>query len=999
MKEYITLTVDGKSVKIEKGSTLLEAARKAGADIPTLCHDERVKPYGACGMCVVECKGSPKLMRSCAIEAADGMEIITESDRINRARRFSLEMLLSDHTGDCKAPCSLACPAGTDCQGYVGLIANGENAQALSVIKGRIPLPASIGRVCPHPCEKKCRRGLVEEPISIAALKAYAADRDLESGNIFMPEVAESTGKKVAIIGGGPGGISAAYYLAIKGHGVTVFDMMPKMGGMLRYGIPQYRLPKEVLDKELALVEKLGVEFRNNIKIGRDISLDTLNQEYDAVIAAPGAWSSTKMRVDGEDAEGVFGGIDFLRSVILGSPVDIGKRVAVCGGGNTAMDACRTAVRLGAEKVYIIYRRTRDEMPADALEIDEAQEEGVDFRFLTNPDKILTQDGKVCGIKLQIMELGEPDVSGRRKPVPIEGKFETLEVDSVIMAIGQKPELSGFEELDTTSRGTISADESTFRTNISGIFAIGDATNKGADIAISAIGEAQKSASVVDSYLRGNIIGYKKPILVEREINKSDLADREHIARERMRVLPAEERKHSFDEVALGLTDEQARREASRCLECGCLDYYRCKLINYANKYNAEFERFAGQKSPAKKDTGHKYILRDSGKCILCGLCVRVCSQVMGVGAIGLAGRGFTTVVSPEFYKSLGDSQCISCGQCVSLCPTGALVEKVPFKKNVPLREICTMTHCTGCAAKCAINVFSSGSSITRCEPANGNIICTYGKFGLSKLANVGRLKVCKSGEETISLERAAEIISEKTACFSPAEIAVTVCENMTDNELEKAGRVADFIDIAHLMALDALERVIEISILEITAKNLAATAPLSFIGAAKAAAQVAAIKAAFAVVKGLVGNFYTGGYTGSGSWDQPQGIVHSNEFVANRFAVANPNLRPIFDAIDVAQRSGNVANLTAEDIAAVAGPGKSTRTVPVKTPAASATTTTNDPAVVAMLIECTRTLRKLKTRLDEPLVAETYLTGKRGINQAQKEYQKLNNNKSRNKL
>ena len=260
MKEYITLTVDGKSVKIEKGSTLLEAARKAGADIPTLCHDERVKPYGACGMCVVECKGSPKLMRSCAIEAADGMEIITESDRINRARRFSLEMLLSDHTGDCKAPCSLACPAGTDCQGYVGLIANGENAQALSVIKGKIPLPASIGRVCPHPCEKKCRRGLVEEPISIAALKAYAADRDLESGNIFMPEVAESTGKKVAIIGGGPGGISAAYYLAIKGHGVTVFDMMPKMGGMLRYGIPNYRLPKDRLDDDIDAILETGVK-------------------------------------------------------------------------------------------------------------------------------------------------------------------------------------------------------------------------------------------------------------------------------------------------------------------------------------------------------------------------------------------------------------------------------------------------------------------------------------------------------------------------------------------------------------------------------------------------------------------------------------------------------------------------------------------------------------------------------------------------------------------
>lgn len=227
------------------------------------------------------------------------------------------------------------------------------------------------------------------------------------------------------------------------------------------------------------------------------------------------------------------------------------------------------------------------------------------------------------------------------------------------------------------------------------------------------------------------------------------------------------------------------------------------------------------------------------------------------------------------------------------------------------------------------------------------------------------------------------------------SDFGETIGEMIANGELS----LKNFLRETILMALDALERVIEISILEITAKNLAATAPLSFIGAAKAAAQVAAIKAAFAVVKGLVGNFYTGGYTGSGSWDQPQGIVHSNEFVANRFAVANPNLRPIFDAIDVAQRSGNVANLTAEDIAAVAGPGKSTRTVSVKTPAASATTTTNDPAVVAMLIECTRTLRKLKTRLDEPLVAETYLTGKRGINQAQKEYQKLNNNKSRNKL
>ena len=792
MNDFIRLKIDDKEVRAEKGSTVLQAARAAGIDIPTLCHDERVKPYGACGICVVECKGSPKLMRSCATAAADGMEITTSSERISRARKFSLEMLLSDHTGDCKAPCSLACPAGTDCQSYIGLIANGENAEALSVIKSRIPLPASIGRVCPHPCEKKCRRRLVEEPISIAALKAYAADRDLKSGKVFVPEVSQPTGKSVAVVGGGPGGISAAYYLAIKGHKVTVFDMMPKMGGMLRYGIPQYRLPKEVLDRELELVERLGVKFVNNTKMGKDITLSELRDNFDAVIAAPGAWSSSKMHVKGEEADGVFRGIDFLRSVISGKPSDIGRRVAVCGGGNTAMDACRTAVRLGAEEVYVIYRRSRDEMPADALEIDEAQEEGVQFRFLTNPDEILTENGKVRGMRLQIMELGEPDSSGRRKPVPVKGKFEIIELDSVIMAIGQRPELSGFEELEKTQRGTISADESTFSTSVDGVFAVGDATNKGADIAISAIGEAQKSADVVDSYLAGYTVGYRKPIIVEREITAEDLAGRERVPRERMRVLPAESRKRSFDEVSLGFTDDQARREASRCLECGCLDYYRCKLIKYGRELGTRFERFTGEKSPAEKDTGNKYIMRDSGKCILCGLCVRICSQVMGVSAIGLAGRGFTTVVSPEFYKSLEESACISCGQCVSLCPTGALIEKVPFKKAVPHEEKSTLTYCTGCKAACRLKVFTNGCTVTRCEPVDG-ILCAYGKFSIADCMNSPeRVKTCLLDGKAVSLDKAAEETVKHIKGYSPDTIAVTVCESMTDGELEAAKALSD---------------------------------------------------------------------------------------------------------------------------------------------------------------------------------------------------------------
>ena len=682
----INLTINGKAVQAPEGSTILEAARSAGIYIPTLCYDEAVEVYGACGLCVVEAEGIPKLLRSCSAKVSEGMVVNTESERVVQSRKIAMELLMSAHDGDCVAPCQLNCPARTDCQGYVGLIANGEYDAALKLIKNKIALPASIGRVCPHPCEKACRRQNVEEPINIAQLKAFAADMDLKSDS-YIPEKQEPSGKKVAIIGGGPAGLTAAYYLTIMGHSVTVYDMMDKMGGMLRYGIPQYRLPKEVLDKEIAIIEKTGVKFVNNVKLGVDFTVKSLKEENDAVIVAVGAWKSSSMRTKGEELDGVYGGIDFLRAVIQGNAPEIGEKVAICGGGNTAMDACRTAVRLGAKEVYVVYRRTRNEMPADKLEIDEAEEEGVIYKFLTNPLSFNGENGKVKSVTLQVMELGEPDVSGRRRPVPVEGKTEEIDVDSVILAIGQKLVTDDVTELELNDRGNIVADNDFFTTNIDGVFAIGDATNRGASIAIEAIGEADRCAKAVDAYLNGKALDTRVPYISKRDESTIDYSDREKESRINPKVLPADVRNKNFDEVSLGFTEEEAKKEANRCLECGCREYYKCKLLNVAQRYDIEPERFKGEMPQKYTHDENAFIERNTSKCILCGLCVRSCREVMNLSSIGLMGRGFKTDVSPAFSLPLDQTNCNNCGLCVQLCPTGSLTEKFNLEKQVPLDE------------------------------------------------------------------------------------------------------------------------------------------------------------------------------------------------------------------------------------------------------------------------------------------------------------------------
>ena len=682
----LNLTINGKNITVEEGTTILQAAKDNGIYIPTLCYDDAVKVYGACGLCVVEAEGIPKLLRSCSAKCSEGMVVNTESKRVVQSRKIAMELLMSAHDGDCVAPCQLNCPARTDCQGYVGLIANGEYEAALKLIKNKVSLPASIGRVCPHPCETACRRGKVDEAINIAQLKAFAADMNLNSDS-YLPEKNAPTGKKIAIIGGGPAGLTAAYRLAISGHEVTVYDMMEKMGGMLRYGIPQYRLPKEVLDKEIAIIEKLGVKMINGVKLGKDFTVASLKAQNDAVIVAVGAWKSSSMRTPGEELDGIYGGIDFLRAVALKQEINIGDKVVICGGGNTAMDACRTAVRLGAKEVYCVYRRTRNEMPAEDIEITEAEEEGVQFKFLTNPISFNGKDGKVKSVTLQLMELGEPDASGRRRPVAIEGKTEELDVDSVIVAIGQKLVNEDVSELKLTDRGNIEADIDTFKTNIEGVFAIGDATNRGASIAIEAIGEANRCALSIDAYLNGEDIETRVPYISRRDEELIDFQSKEKCPARKPKVLPAAERKNNFDEVCLGYTEEDAKAEASRCLECGCKEYYKCKLLSVAQRYDIHPERFKGEMPQKYTADSNEFIERNSAKCILCGLCVRSCKEVMNISAIGLLGRGFKTEVAPAFNLPLDQTKCTNCGLCVELCPTGALTEKSALKKQVPLKE------------------------------------------------------------------------------------------------------------------------------------------------------------------------------------------------------------------------------------------------------------------------------------------------------------------------
>jgi len=488
------------------------------------------------------------------------IEVCPTGALVDREARYHL---ISDWEGYV-VPCRQACPAHIDIPRYLNLIAQGKHGEAAAVIREKVPFPGVLGRVCVHPCEQACRRDQLNDPICIKFLKRFAADQDtgLWKQN---SKVAAPTGKRVAVVGSGPAGLTAAYYVAKLGHSATVFEALPQTGGMLRVGIPAYRLPRETLDAEIKEIEKVGVEIKTNTRIE---SLDSLfEQSYDAIFLGLGAHRGTKMGVDGEDSPGVIDGVTFLRQVSLGEKAKIGKKIAIIGGGNAAIDCSRTVLRLGAKEVTIIYRRTRAEMPAAAEEIEDAIHEGVEIIFLAAPNRVGVKDGHV-ELECLRMKLGEPDASGRRRPVPIEGSEFTSQFDNVIASIGQATEVPTQFEVELGRGNVIKVDSETLVTSQEGVFAGGDVVSGPASV-IEAIAQGRQAASSIDKYLGGNGIIDESLVSAEtpdpRLGTDGDFADRRQVT---MPSLDTSQRLANFIEVELGYDEATAMEEAKRCLRC-----------------------------------------------------------------------------------------------------------------------------------------------------------------------------------------------------------------------------------------------------------------------------------------------------------------------------------------------------------------------------------------------------------------------------------------------
>ncbi|MFC1619776.1 FAD-dependent oxidoreductase [Candidatus Neomarinimicrobiota bacterium] len=594
------------------------------------------------------------------------------------------------------SPCTRACPAGVNVKAYVSLIAAGRFQDALEVVRQRNPLPGICGRVCTHPCEAVCNLGEIDSPVAICWLKRFVADWELAHPQAKPKPVKQTRKEKIAIVGSGPAGLTAANDLIRQGYGVTVFEALPVPGGMLIAGIPSYRLPRDIVKTEIDAIKQLGVKIKTKSPVKGDKAIDRLFEDgFDAVFLAIGAHQGRKLGVPGEDEfEGIIDCVTFLNEVNLGKAKKPGDKVIVIGGGSSAVDSVRTALRLGSEKAHIVYRRSRKEMPAHDAEITEAEREGVELHYLAAPVRILGENGKVTGMECQKMKLGPPDESGRRRPIPIEGSEFVVEADTIITAISQSPDLSFFGEdqgVELTRWKTFMADEETMATSRPGVFAGGDAVT-GPSTVINAIAAGHIAACSIVRWLAGESLIQDEPHgeMHESEI-KVDQKQREHKKRAQMPAMDLKARKGSFEEVDLGFDEAQALAEAQRCLRCGpCSECVVCvtdcdKVSNlltlpdgtgdilFRIPKELQTQIPANEIRPVTIKAGKKQVPLQvvplipwvrQDLCRGCADCVEACEN----DAISLIPKG-----EDIFIASVDPDICRGCQTCVGVCDTGAM--------------------------------------------------------------------------------------------------------------------------------------------------------------------------------------------------------------------------------------------------------------------------------------------------------------------------------------
>ncbi|CAH7407800.1 Formate dehydrogenase-O, major subunit [Vibrio chagasii] len=805
----IQIVIDGKFRIVEQGQTVLEAAKTCGLEIPSLCGLNKTADKVPCDLCVVEVEGVG-VTRSCELEVVNGLNITTQSKQLTVHRQDALNRIMADHYADCEAPCQTACPAGVDIQSYLHHIAQNDHTKAIEVIKKTLPMPLSIGRVCPAFCETECRRNLVDDSIAIRQLKRHAADADLAAQESYMPAKKPNKGKSIAIVGSGPGGLTAGYYLSNEGYDVSVYESMPKAGGWLRYGIPEYRLPKSILDKEIELMCRNGMAVECDKKLGVDFTLSDLSRDFDAVCLAVGASQAVEMNYPGSDLGGCYLGVDYLKDYVTDKHFTTGKKVAVIGGGNTAIDCARTAVRDGADTT-LIYRRTRDEMPAEDYEIEEAEHEGVKFHFLTNPaENIADDNGHVSEIRLERMALGPADASGRRSPKPT-GEFFVEAFDTVIAAVSQKPDLSFMdnEEIDIplTRWNTADADPQTMHTGTGNIFSIGD-FRRGPATAVEAVGDGRIAAQAIDRFFNGDMDSIPAKPFNSRKHKQLKAVDPEQyksiqrMARKIMPELTPEQREQSFEEVETGFDNADAIAEAARCLACGCQANTNCDLRDYSTEYKAtqthpeykidiasneswqairtEEAKVGSTRQKFAVDNSSEFIIFDANRCISCGQCIQACREQNVHGVLSFMNQADGKPASrpecrPNFGANqtlMGDSNCVQCGSCIQACPTGAMVDARDRKQGDTdvLKKVDTICTYCGVGCKLTMHVDEAKNKIRYIEggnsPVNEGMLCVKGRFGFDFVSSDARLTtplIRKDGWlQPASWEEAIMLIADK---------------------------------------------------------------------------------------------------------------------------------------------------------------------------------------------------------------------------------------------